>query len=235
MPFQRKSQKSQAKKPTTYRRKNYRRPAPSFAARVKAVVNKQAETKFNIKSATETTAYGNTLTSPTNYAYLNSLNEGFTENQRVGNKIIPMLLNIRGSIQSNSLKPIISRILIVETNVANDPRNDLLEDNTGSVNPATSDLYAISARINTTKYRVLKQIVLKTGTYANHVGDFGGTQLFNETIKLSGVMEYEDGQTACNKRAICLVPIFREAQNDPGISGSEVELTWNSKFYYKDM
>ena len=234
MPFTRSSRKPQAKKSTYRRRSSYRRPTASFATRVKAVVAKQSETKFNIKSLTESGVYGTTLTSPTNYTILNALNEGFTENQRVGNKVAPMLLNIRGSVQSNSLNPILTRLLIVETNSANDPRNDLLEDNTGAVNPATSDLYAISARINTTKYKVLKQIVLKTGTYANHVGDFGGTQLFNETIKLKGVMEYEDGQTNCNKRSIVLVPIFREAQNDT-TGGQVVELTWNSKFYYKDM
>jgi len=144
------------------------------------------------------------------------------------------MLNIRGSLQSNSLKPIISRILVVETNAANDPSLDLLEDNTGGFSPASSDLYAISARINTLKYKVLKQIVIKTGTYANHVGDYGGTQLFNETIKLKGTMEYEDGTTSCNKRTILLVPIYREAQNDVSSSGAVVELTWNSKFYYKD-
>ena len=216
-------------------RKYYRKRTQvrSFASAVKRVLAKQAETKFNIVSQTETGVYGNTLTSPTNYTYLNSLNEGFTENQRVGNKVKPMMVNIRGSIQSNSLKPIITKIFVLETNVANDPREDLLENNAGNYRPASTDLEAIYARINTAKFKVLRTILLKTGTYANHVGDFGGTQLFNETIKLKGTYEYEDGETACNKRALILLPIFREAQNDE-ITGETVEFTFNSKLYYKD-
>lgn len=205
----------------------------SFASAVKRVLAKQAETKFNIVARTESTVYGTTLTSPTNFTYLNSLNEGFTENQRVGNKVRPMMVNIRGSIQSNSLKPIISKIILLETNVANDPRLDLLEDNGGNFNPATTDLAAVYARINTAKYKILKTLTIKTGTYANHNGDYGGTQLFNFTCKLNGVYEYEDGQTACNKRSLILIPIFREAQNDTS-GGEQVEFTFNSKLYYKD-
>ncbi|AXH73390.1 MAG: hypothetical protein [Cressdnaviricota sp.] len=227
MPY---SRKSQPKKKTAPRRK-----APSFAAKVKAVVKQQSETKYKITSQTENgTSYGNTVTSPANWANLNDIAEGSSENQRVGNRISPTFLNVRGSLQSNTLKPVISKLLILETNRSNDPTLDLLEDNAGSINPATRDLYAISARINTTKYKVLKTITFKTGTYANHVGDFGGTHLFNCNIKLSGVMHYDDGVSVCQKRNIILVPIYREAQNDAGL-GETMELTFNSKFYYKDL
>lgn len=206
----------------------------SLASAVKRVLAKQAETKFNIVKKTESTVYGTTLTSPANWDHLNALNEGFTENQRVGNQVRPMMVNIRGHVQSNSLKPIVCKIFLIEMNVANDPRTDLLEDNTGSYSPASTDLEAIYARINTTKYRVLKTIMLKTGTYANHVGDYGGTQMFNETIKLNGVYDYEDGVAQCNKRSLILMPMFREAQNDT-TTGEVVEFTFNSKFYYKDI
>ena len=231
MPYRR-STRATTRKPRKYYKK--RTTKGSFDAAVKRVLAKQAETKFNIVSRTESAVYGGTLTSPANFTYLNSLNEGFTENQRVGNKVRPMMVNIRGSIQSNSLKPIITKVYLLETNVSNDPRLDLLEDNGGNFSPASTDLAAIYARINTAKYKILKTMTIKTGTYANHVGDFGGTQLFNETIKLNGVYEYEDGETACNKRALILLPIFREAQNDTS-SDEVVEFTFNSKLYYKDI
>lgn len=208
---------------------------PTLASEIRRVVKGMSETKYKITSQVEnSTSYGTTLTSPATWANLNVVAEGHTENQRVGNRISPISLNVRGSIQSNSLKPIISRLLLLETDMSNDPTTDLLEDNAGVVAPASKDLYAISSRINTTKYKVLKDIALKTGTYANHVGDFGGTQLFNATVRLRGVMEYADGQTVCEKRNLILVPIYREAQNDTGI-GEIVELTFNSKFSYKDL
>jgi len=231
MPPRRASRKRGATPRTYCRKTNY----SSFASRVRKIVEKQAETKYLIRHATASTVYGSTLTSPAVTSVLNNIAEGFTENTRVGNKIAPMMINLRGSLRSNSLKPIISRILVVESNASDDPRMDLLEDNAGALAPPAQDLYAISSRINTSKYRVLKQINLFTGTYANHTGDYGSTQLFNETIKLRGVMEYADGTTTCPKRTIHLVPIYRDAGNDGGISGGIVELTWNSKFYYKDI
>lgn len=223
------------RKTTNNNRKYYKKKtqAASFDVRVKRVLAKQAETKFNIVAQTESGVYGSTLTSPTNFTYLNALNEGFTENQRVGNKVRPFLLNVRGSVQSNSLKPILTKIFVLETNVANDPRSDLLEDNTGNFSPASTDLEAIYQRINTTKFKVLKTLVLKTGTYANYVGDYGGTKLFNFNVKLNGTYEYEDGETTPNKRALIIFPIFREAQNDT-TTGETVEFTFNSKLYYKD-
>ena len=217
-----------------YYKKRSKYSKQSFASRVKAVMNKEAETKFHIVAGTETTVYGTTLSSPTNYTRLNNVAEGSTENERIGNKIKPFLLNIRGSLQSNSLKPIITKILILETNSANDPRSDLLEDNGGTFAPPSNDLTAIYARVNTNKYKVLKTIYIKTGTYANHVGDYGGTKLFNTTIKLNGVFEYTDGTSICNRRSIIMVPIYREGQNDTG-SGEQMELTYNAKLYYKDV
>ena len=217
----------------TYKRYTKKAKA-SFASKVKAVIHKEAETKFHIISGTESTVYGNTLTSPSNYTRLNNVAEGSTENERVGNKIRPFLLNLRGSIQSNSLKPIITKLYVLATNAVNDPRLDLLEDNAGIYAPATQDLGAVYARINTNKYKVLKTIYVKTGTYANHVGDYGGTKLFNVTMKLNGVYEYTDGTSICNRRSIIMVPIFREAQNDT-TTGETIELTYNAKLYYKDL
>lgn len=224
--------KSTSKK--TYKKRTYKPKAKSsFAARVKAVVKKESETKYLITNTTESTAYGTTLTSPLNYSNLNQIAEGFTENTRVGNKCNPFLINIRGSIQSNTLKPVITKLYLIESNIANDPRSDLLENNAGQFSPATTDLQAIYARVNTRKYRVLKTLTIKTGTTSAHAGDYTSAKLFNMTCKLSGTYEYLDGSSLCQKRNLMLVPIFRELQNDTS-SGEQVEITWNSKLYYKD-
>ncbi len=206
----------------------------SFAARVRSVVKKTAETKYLIRNATEATSYGSTLTSPASTSRLNEVNEGFTENTRVGNKINPFLINIRGSLTANTMKPVISKIYILESNISNDPTLDMLENNAGQFAPTASDLTAIYARINTRKYKVLKVITLKTGTVSGHTGDLAGTKLFNVNIKLNGTYEYLDGSSLCQKRNLMLVPIYRQLQNDIGTSGETMELTWNSKLYFKD-
>ena len=209
-------------------------PSGSFARAVRAVTMASSETKFHIKAVTESTVYGTTFTSPTNYTYLNEITEGITENQRIGNIISPTFINVRGSVKVNTRVPCYTKLFVVSHDISADPRADLLEGDSGVLDPNSLDLAAIYARINVQKYRVLATKVVKTGSYGANDDDYGAAELFNMNIPMSGKMEYTDGAVMPNKRTISFFAISRQADNDPS-SGSVVEVTMNSKFYYKDM
>jgi hypothetical protein len=218
------------RKKTTYRKKsNYNR--TSFANKVKAIVKSQQETKSVITPYTERTE--STLTSPFLVFALNTLSQGTAGHQRLGDKVNGMLMNVRGSIHSPHVFPIIHRILIVEKNRQSDVTSDLLEDNSGNYAPAGTDLQAIYARINTHKYKVLASRVFHTGSQSSTYSDYGTTKLFNMTFKTPGPFVYDDNQTAPQKRDIRMVIISRRSDNDEAL-GSNLEITLNAKWYFKD-
>lgn len=220
------------KKTTSQRKRMYNN---SIAAIVKRELYRNAESKHLIGSHTQVNN-GTTTTSPTGFYDLNHLSEGTEENQRIGNMVQPTRLDVRGCIRANHHTAQYHKILIVECNQQSNPLLDLLEDNTGTYAPAANDLRAIYARINTTKYRIVGQRILKTGTMSTQVDDFGSTAMFNINIPLKGKMNYEDALAVAQKRRLVLVVISREANNpNPEGPGHNVALTWNSKFYFKDI
>ena len=218
------------KKPTMAKRTYAKKTSSSFAKKVRAVVNKVAETKTHITVLTESLM--SSASSPATVTTLNAIASGGGAYQRVGNKINPTFLNVRGSAHVDpGVTSQFVRILILECDVGDDALTDLMETDTATYAPASGDLSAMYGRVNPTRYKTLVSKVLKVGR--DH--GFNGAQLFNFNIKLKGSMYFEQGSgTTPQKRKIVLLAFNRRTDNDE-ITGSSAELTINSKFYFTDM
>lgn len=226
MPFPKK------KRTTKYVRKGNKGVRTPIKTIVKKEIMKQAETKAQLTVHTEANL-GTTLSSPNNWYSLNNINKGTESHQRVGNKINPTFLDVRGSLMANVNKQVYHKVMIISMNKQSDPLLDLLEDNAGAYSAAGQNLSAIYARINTAKYQVLGTRVLKTGT-SNGGNSEQLTQMFHFKIPMKGMTEFQEDENVAQKRRIIILAFSREAGNDTTL-GEAVEWTFNSKFYYKDM
>jgi len=209
-----------------------RMPSSRVKSIVKAEVKKQAETKAQLTFQTET-SFGTTLTSPNNWYSLNNIVKGVQSHDRVGNKISPTYVDVRGCLKANANVQMYHKVMILSQNKQSDPLLDLLEDNNGAYNPATEDLGAIYARVNTAKYTVLASRVLKTGT-SNGGNSEELTKMFHMKMPLRGVVEYQEDESIAQKKRITIICFSRRADNDVTL-GDAVEWTFNAKYYYKDM
>jgi len=212
--------------------KGVRRPARTTPEIVKKVVKSMAETKSKLTVHTEV-SLGTTLTSPSTWYSLNNISKGTESHNRIGDKISPTFLDIRGSLKANANKQMYHKLMIISMNKQSDPLLDLLENEAGAYAPAAQDLQAIYARINTTKYKVLGTRVMKTGT-SNGGNSEELTKMFSFKVPLRGVMEYQEGETSVQKRRLVIIGYSRPADNDVTF-GEDVEWTFNAKLYYKDL
>jgi len=224
---------TKGKRPTYSKNKVYRvrrKAATKTAAVVKQVVSRMAETKATIISGKEIST--SSLTSPTTaqIVALNTLSQGSPASSRVGTKVTPKYLDVRGSVHLNADPTQVVKIMIIEHDIGSDPLSELLENNSGDLAPAGEDLSAIYARINTTKFKVLASRVMTLG---QSIGYYG-TKLFHMNVKLSGQMYYDHNEVIPHKRQISLIWFNRQAPNDE-TTGVNVEFTYNSKFYYQDL
>ena len=204
----------------------------SFAKKVRTVINKQLETKSHIVAQTETNV--STLTSPvfaTNNFTLNSIPQGDGVNERVGNKITPTFLNVRGLLHVPAdAATQWFRIYVLEHDLGDQFPSDGLESDLGTFTPPTMDTAAIYARVNTTRYKVLATKLVKMG----HTQGYFGSQMFNLNIKLKGNMYFEQLGSVPSRRKISLLVYNRRADNDE-VLGTTCEISFNSKFYFTDM
>lgn len=199
---------------------------------VRQEINKASETKYKIVSNTEF-AY-NTIGSPSGFFSLNNITQGDTRNNRTGNAINPTFIDIRGQIQATHQEAIWYKIFLIEKNRQDDPTLDLFETDTGDVAGPSQDLRAIYQRMNNHKYKILKTRVLKTGTVSSTANDAGAVAMFHMKMPLKGKMVYDDAETNPEKRHLVLMVLGRRANNDDTL-GLQFEVTFNSKFYFKDM
>lgn len=147
-----------------YKSRVSRKPKTSIYKAVKQVLQKNAETKASIVTATE--SFLSTLSSPqaTNSIVLNNVANGSTNATRTGVKINAKFLNVRGAVFfPTDAVAIYTKIFIIMCNENDDPINDLLETNSAVFGAAGNDFSAIYARVNTTKYRILGTTIVKTG------------------------------------------------------------------------
>jgi len=201
-----------------------------FARKVRAVIQKVAETKNTITYGTEIST--GSLTSPTasHLVPVNNITLGTQQFARNGVKIQPKFLNIRGAVHLNAEPTQFCRMLVIEHDVTDDPLSELLENNSGDFAPAATDFSAIYARINTTKFRVLANKVIKMSVALGYYT----TQRFNINVKLGGNMYFDTGETIPAKRQISFIWFNRRADNDESV-GTTCEMTYNAKFYYQDL
>ena len=219
--------KRKASKRRTYRKKYTKN---TVAKQVKQILAKQVETKFNIVTQTEQAI--STLTSPSTNYVLNQITTGNTLSTRVGQKISPKYIDIRGHVHTGEgAVAQYVKIMLVQCHYSDDGLVDLQEGNTATIAPAANDVSAIYNRINTTKYKVLSSRLLKIGPSG---GNWFGTAFFNMNVKLSGVSHFEQGVNIPEKNKLMLIFIARRADNDE-VMGTTTEITFNSKFYFQDM
>jgi len=226
------------KRASKSKRKQNRKPkrAPASASlkrAIESVLKKRVETKFNINQATESTV--NTVLSPVtgNSLVLNALTTGASIQNRLGCKVNGKFVNVRGSIINPEDTPVYVRIVLLHACENDLPTEDLLETNASTFGPAGEDLSTIYARANTSKYQILKNKVLKLG----NTGGLQQTQLFNMTVNLKNTMyQYENvaGITTPTNKKLILIYYARRADNDE-TTGINLEMSWNSKFYFTDM
>lgn len=197
---------------------------------VSRLIAKKTETKFLITSSTESAV--NTLTSPatTNSIVLNNVGQGSNVYQRVGSVISSKYLNIRGVITNATLTPMVTKIVVLACNQNDIPTDDLCESNSALFAPASADLSSIYARLNTTKYQILKTAHLMHGGNAG----WQNAKFFNWNINLRGMkIKFDQGATLPEKKII-IIYWTRRLDNDDSL-GNDTEITWNSKYYYTDM
>ena len=220
-------------KPKMSKRKTYAKSAPSAALtrQVRQIVNKQAETKSHIVVGTEVTVSSLGSPAPANIIVLNFIAQSDAINGRSGNKITPTFLNVRGALHlSPDAATMWVRMLIIEHDVSDDFATDGCETDLATFASTATDVSAIFARYNTTKYRILANQCVKLG----HTQGYFGSKLFNMNVKLKGNMYFDQGQSIPTKRRIDLVVYNRRCDNDESL-GTSLEMSYNSKFYYTDV
>lgn len=220
------------KKPKTFLRRRPYSARKSLPAMIKSIQMKNQETKHHITVQTEQVL--SELSSPALVTTLNSLSQGVQQHQRVGNTVSPIGMDIRGHAHANAIgSGALVRILLIKKNSPGDNfLSDGFEDDVGNFAPATADVRAIYSRVNSDKYKVLKNYVLSLTGRGDGSGESFRTFKMWIPLKTMGVFKYDDSDIACRNKDIVLIALARHPNNDD--TGSSCELSYNSKFYFKD-
>lgn len=152
---------------------------------------------------------------------------------RVGHKINPVGLDIRGHVssQNQSTSTIVKVMVVRYKDMLANPVTDLLETNAGNVSVASNDISKMYRRINTDAFDVL------SSKYLNLTPQTAGsntTKMFRMWIPLKRLRQliYEGaGATGPSYNDINIIVFGADAQNDTTL---QYELSYNCTFYYKD-
>ncbi|WP_445772336.1 hypothetical protein [Rheinheimera sp.] len=194
----------------------------------KRVVNKEIETKKRSQEVEETNI--STLGGFHTSVGLLRLPAGSSHGQRNGHKVQPIGLDVRGHFHTPNPNQIYVKCMLIQVknNTATLPA-DLLETNATNVDPATTDMTSMWRRVNTDSFRVL-------GTKMLYMSDITArSRMFKFWIPLKKhyALTYEgSAEVDPNYGRIYLVAWARGAGNDA--LSTNIELTYNSTFYYKD-
>lgn len=230
MPYRKYTPKK--KSPVRRSRPVYRRTRRSLPSMIKSIQMKNQETKHHITVQTEQVL--SELSSPALVTTLNSLSQGVQQHQRVGNTVSPIGMDIRGHAHANAIgSGALVRILLIKKNSPGDNfLSDGFEDDVGNFAPATADVRAIYSRVNADKYKVLKNYVIPLTGRGDGSGESFRTFKMWIPLKAMGAFKYDDSDIACRNKDITLIALARHPNNDD--TGSSCELSYNSKFYFKD-
>lgn len=217
-------------KPTRKSRRGRKNKKTTIKKVVNQILKKNVELKSIITAVTESTV--NTLSSPdtSNSILLNNVSLGTFNYNRIGLKIRGKFVDIRGSIQGTT-SPCVVKLIVLQTSSRGDtPTDDLFESNAATFGLADVDLAGIYSRLNTTKYKILATKQIMAGNSAGWIS----AKLFRMKIPLKNTLyAWDQGQTLPERKLIFLY-YARRLDNDES-TGLNVEITWNSKFYYYDM
>jgi len=201
---------------------------------VNSIISKKAETKKYSQAHTEVNV--NTVNSPLGANLFSPLTlQGGTNNfNRIGHKVSPVGIDIRGHFYNNtaSQQNFIKMVVFRKKNMAAAPLFDLLELNTGDAQVSNLSMQKMYSRFNTDDYQILKTKMFIMGN------DTGAqeTRMFKCWVPLKGQLTYEgNGNISPTYNDIQIIFYSSEADGDEGALGNNVELTFNSTFYFKDM
>jgi len=200
------------------------------ASIAKKAVMKVTETKKHSLEKTEvvlSTNGGVSVESPLQLA------TGSGHGTRIGHKVNPIGLDIRGHIFVTGGVNMIAKVMVVRIKdyLATLP-GELLETNSGNVTASSNDISKMYRRINADSFEVL------SSKYITLVPNFTAgpqTKMFRMWIPLKKLrtLTYEGtAATTPNRNDLAIIVYAADAANDSG--GSNYELSYNSTFYYKD-
>lgn len=192
----------------------------------KQAVMKTAETKKHSLERIERTL--NTLSGFEDQSLI-STGQGTTYSERIGHKIQPVGVEVRGHINNNSSVACIARMLIVRfKNDAADPTSDLLETNAGDMGVSTLDVSALWRRVNKDAYTVLSDTTIRLDPAKNSF------RTFRKWIPIKKVLNYDSATFAEPSHDKVHLMCFVRGTGNDGVS-ADTELHYVSTFYYKDV
>lgn len=196
----------------------------------KRAVMKVSETKKHSLEKSEIL-----LSTNNGYSYDSPLQlaTGSGNGTRIGHKINPIGIDLRGHVFVTNGASIIVRVMVVRRKdmLATIP-GELLETNGGNVTIASNDISKMYRRINSDSFEVL------ASKYISMVPQFSGgpqSKMFKMWIPLKKIRTLIYEGTAANPPNMndCSIVIWgADAANDSG--GNNYEVSYNATFYYKD-
>lgn len=161
-----------------------------------------------------------------------TLGTGTGHGTRIGHKVSPIGIDIRGHIISNSADfgLFVKFMVVREKNNLASPTVDLLETNAGNVSPTTNDISKLYRRVNTDSYEVLYSTIMNIPTE-----QYKRARLFRKWIPLRRFRTFTyDGSGAIEPayNDIKIIVFGADAAND----GKNIpfEVSYISTFYFKD-
>lgn len=196
---------------------------------VSKMITKKAEKKQLITYTTESTV--NTLTSPASFnnALLNDVGQGNASYQRIGERIEARYLDIRGHLITPLNAFTAVRFIVLTTKAQEVVTSDLWEKNDGTFSSAGQDFVVMNARLNTPKYRILKD-----KCYQVLSGGIVAAKRFHFRIPLKNMKIHWTAGGVYPEQQIRFIILARRIDNDEEL-GTNLEYSWNSKFVYTDL
>lgn len=161
-----------------------------------------------------------------------TLATGTGHGARIGHKVHPIGLDIRGHLLSNAqdFGLFVKMMVVREKNNLASPTVDLLETNAGNVTPVTNDISKIYRRVNTDSYEVLYSTVISVPTEP-----YKRARFFRKWIPLRKFRTFTyDGSGAIEPAYNDIKIIFFGADAANDAKNIAYELSYVSTFYFKD-
>jgi len=217
----------------TYRKKRgYKKTSKNLVRTIAKVLKGKAETKFIGTQALEESV--SSAVQAVIHTDISQIAGGSGNTERVGDKISPYGVWLSYILHNNSAIPIYVRVIMVEANdgAFTTIGSNWLMDQAGDPQALTAErLSDINFTLNKHEFKVLYDKVHRIAG----LGDGTGieTIMRKRLVKLRGNRTFQDASSADSKnRNVRLLTIARGADNDT--TANVVEMTFSTKYYYKD-
>lgn len=247
MAYARKTKKRSPTNSKTYRRFRRARKSITFEKKVKAVLNKNAETKLKVINLANDGILGTGLTiGTTGFTIPNilasvAMTQGTQQGQRIGNQVSNAFLNVKGFVKTmiysptnTSTLPFEVHILFYKLKNSSIPTSDLLKQYPANVEgPITGHVETTLYPYNTNRYTIKKRLVFKmrplnSGISASSSALLNSQQSnapafrrFGCKIPISKVLKYSDGGIIPNNDWVAMSAFVIDGSGEP-LSNTDV-------------